>query len=99
VSAAEALKLIASERFDLLLCDLALERATSGFEVVEAARHRDPRIACVMLTGYAERPTVERAQRQGISLLFKPIEVQDLLVTIQKLLPRNAGLCHTAERG
>ena len=36
---------ILDQGFDLLLCDLALERQDSGFDLTQQARRRDPEMA------------------------------------------------------
>ena len=72
--------------FDLLLCDLSLEEKRTGFEVIDAARQRTPDVPCVLLTGYASKEAVDRADREGISVLFKPIDIEEFLSTIATLL-------------
>jgi len=85
-TAAEALKQVAEKNFDLLLCDLSLEEKRSGFEVFDAARRKRPAVPCVLLTGYASKEAVERAEREGIAVLFKPIDIDEFLSTISSLL-------------
>jgi len=82
-SAQEARRVIEVERPDLLLCDLSLGENESGFEVIECARRRYPGLPSVLLTGYAGKDITDRAQRLGILVLFKPIEIQEFLGTIR----------------
>ena len=82
-SAQEARRVIEGERPDLLLCDLSLGENESGFEVIECARRRYPGLPSVLLTGYAGKDITDRAQRLGILVLFKPIEIQEFLGTIR----------------
>lgn len=84
-SAEEAKRALEERAFDLLICDLALEAARSGLEVVEFARARYPRLPTILLTGYATRDLAEEAERKHLTLLFKPVEVKDLLETIARL--------------
>lgn len=84
-TAREAKSTLQEQCFDLLVCDLALEGSRSGFEVLEFARGRYPGLPVILFTGYATRELVEEAERKRITLLFKPIEVKDLLETIGKL--------------
>lgn len=86
LSSQEAEGVLARKRFDLVLCDLSLEQNHTGFEVFERVRRRDPEVPCVMLTGYANRETVERAEQAGISVFFKPIEIEEFLSTLKNIL-------------
>ena len=88
-SSGEARNALVSQKLDLLLCDLSLEEKDSGFEVIEYARLRQPALPSLLLTGYASREVSDRAQRNGISVLFKPIDIQEFLETIASQL-RNA---------
>jgi DNA-binding NtrC family response regulator len=67
---------------DLLLCDLSLEEQHSGFDVIEYARQTHPEMRSVMLTGYATKEIADRAEREGIPVLFKPIDIEEFLGTI-----------------
>lgn len=90
-SSQEAQGALARKRFDLVLCDLSLEQNHTGFEVFERVRQRDPKAPCVMLTGYANRETTERAEQTGILVFFKPIEIDEFLRTLRKLLRNSHG--------
>jgi DNA-binding NtrC family response regulator len=86
VSSAREAKLVLEERsFDLLVCDFALEGSRSGLEVLDFARSRYAAIPAILLTGYGTRELGEEADRKRVTLLFKPIEVNDLLETISTL--------------
>lgn len=85
-TAAEAVNLVRQQDFDLLLCDLSLEEKRTGFEVFDEARKRNPQVPCVLLTGYASKDAVERAEHEGIAVLFKPIDIQEFLTTISSLV-------------
>jgi DNA-binding NtrC family response regulator len=86
MSSDEARKLLADQRVDLLLCDLSLEKQESGFDVIEYAREIDPDMPMVLLTGYATQDANDRAEERGIPVLFKPIDIKQLLQTISELL-------------
>jgi DNA-binding NtrC family response regulator len=86
LSAEEARELLAAEPIDLLLCDLSLEKQESGFDVVEYAREVNPDMPTVLLTGYATQDANDRAEERGIPVLFKPIDIAQLLQTIAELL-------------
>ena len=71
----------------LLLCDLSLEKQENGFDVIEFARQaKSADMPAVLLTGYATPEANDRAQELGIPVLFKPIDINELLETISALL-------------
>jgi len=82
-SAQDARRVLEGESFDLLLCDLSLGEKESGFEVIDCARRRQPGLPSLLLTGYVGKNISDRAQRLGISVLFKPIDIQEFLGAIR----------------
>jgi DNA-binding NtrC family response regulator len=82
----EALDQLDSNSFDIVLCDLSLEQNRSGFEVFQHVRSKRPAVPCVLLTGYANEEAIERAEKDGIAVLFKPIDVKELFKTIEEAL-------------
>ena len=90
-TAREAKVVLEEQRFDMLVCDLALEGSSSGLDVLEFARARYPGIPAVLLTGYATRELGEEMERKRITLLCKPIEVKDLMDTIGKLAHKQSA--------
>jgi DNA-binding NtrC family response regulator len=89
LSSEEARKAIHEQDIDLLLCDLSLEKQESGFDVINFAKQKDPRLPTVLLTGYATPEANDRAHQLGIPVLFKPIDIKELLDTISGLLKEN----------
>jgi DNA-binding NtrC family response regulator len=89
LSSEEARKAISEEKIDMLLCDLSLEKQESGFDVIAFARQHSPDLPTVLLTGYATPEANDRAQQLGIPVLFKPIDIKELLDTISSLLKEN----------
>lgn len=82
----EAMEAIGRQNFDLVLCDYSLEEQHTGIEVIAAARRRNTRVPAALMTGYATSETAEEAAGQRIGLLFKPIEIEEFLVTTAGLL-------------
>jgi DNA-binding response OmpR family regulator len=82
-SSEEARRTLENEKLDLLLCDLSLEEKDSGFAVLEHARRLQPGLPSLLLTGYAGRDISDRAQGLGVSVLFKPIDIQEFLGAIR----------------
>jgi DNA-binding NtrC family response regulator len=87
-SSEEARRALESEKLDLLLCDLSLEEKASGFEVIEYASRRQPGLPSLLLTGYAGRDISDRAQGLGITVLSKPIDIQEFLRAVATHLKR-----------
>jgi DNA-binding NtrC family response regulator len=96
ISSDEARRAIAEQEIDLLLCDLSLEKQENGFDVIELARQKEPSIPAVLLTGYATPEATEHAQELAIPILFKPIDITELLDTISELLKENYERQHEA---
>jgi DNA-binding NtrC family response regulator len=89
VSSEEARTILADDGIDLLLCDLSLEKQENGFDVVEFARQRNTLMPALLLTGYATPEAIDRAQDLRIPVLFKPIDINELLESISTLLRDN----------
>ena len=81
-SASAALRLVESEDFDLLICDIGLPDA-SGLDVVRAARKRDPGIAAIAVTGFGTEEDIAASKAAGFDAhLTKPINIQRLETAI-----------------
>lgn len=78
----DALSSLNSSEFDLLLCDLGLDGNHNGFDVIERAREKSPDMRSVLLTGYVDDEVSSQAAERGVTVLFKPINVPDLLAAI-----------------
>jgi len=89
ISSEEARTCLQKGGVDLLLCDLSLEKQQSGFDVIHFGRRIDPKLQAVLLTGYASVEANERAEQEDIPVLFKPIDIQQLLQIIAELLRKN----------
>jgi DNA-binding NtrC family response regulator len=82
----EAIAAIEKQSFDVVLCDYSLEEQHTGFEVISAARKRDPETPAALLTGYATKDTADEASSQGIGIMFKPIEIDEFLATTSNMV-------------
>lgn len=87
----EAIQAIEQQNFDAVLCDYSLEEQHTGFEVIAAARQRDPEVPAALLTGYATKETADEADARKIGIMFKPIEIEEFLATTSTMLRRNDG--------
>jgi DNA-binding response OmpR family regulator len=85
----EALHLIDTEPFDVLLCDLHMPGAGDGFTVVSAMRHTNPDAVTLVFTGY---PALEQAMDaillQADEILVKPLAIPTLLALIREKLQK-----------
>lgn len=97
---AEALNLIASEKFDVLLSDLNIGEPGDGFTVVSAMRRTHPNTPTFILTGYPAFETALEAIRQQVDdYLIKPADVEGLVMKIQaKLANPNMPVPHMKTR-
>jgi DNA-binding NtrC family response regulator len=86
---AAALGLIESEQpFDVIVTDVRMPRA-DGFQVLGAARRRDPGTQVVLLTAYASIPDAVAAMREGAyDYVEKPFHPDNLALVVARALER-----------
>src|SRR5690349_14656092 len=83
----EALRLIANERFDVLLSDLHMPDAGDGFTVVSAMRHTHPKAVTLVLSGYpALKEAMDAILLEADEVLVKPVGLAEISELIQKKL-------------
>lgn len=76
----EAINLIATRSFDILISDLNIGEAGDGFTVVSAMRRTQPGTATFILTGYPAFESALEAIRQQVDDYFvKPAKVEELV--------------------
>src|ERR1700722_17591650 len=79
-SVPEALELISSRKFDVLLSDLNIGEPGDGFTVVSAMRRVQPDACTFILTGYPDLETAIQAIRSQVDDYFsKPLHVDRLV--------------------
>jgi CheY-like chemotaxis protein len=89
-SVPEALKLISSETYDVLLSDLHMPGAGDGLTVVSAMRHANPRAVTLLLSGFPEMAAAAHAiLLQADEILVKPVDVATLVDVIRQRLASN----------
>ncbi len=86
-SATEALPLIGSKNFDVVLTDMKMETDTAGYDVVHAARARSERMIIVILTAFPLLAKDWRAAGADAAL-SKPSNMMVLLKTVSELLEK-----------
>jgi CheY-like chemotaxis protein len=83
----EALHLIDTETFDVLLSDLHMPGAADGFTVVSAMRHTNPDAVTLMYTGFpALKEAMSAILLQADEVLLKPLAPQTLVAQIREKL-------------
>ena len=88
----EALHLIDTEPFDVLLSDLHMPGAADGFTVVSAMRHTNPDAVTLMYTGYpALKEAMSAILLQADEILLKPLAPPMLVAQIREKL-KNRGI-------
>src|ERR1700734_1653019 len=91
-SVLEALTLINSGVYDVLLSDLHMPGAGDGLTVVSAMRHSNPKAVTMLLSGFPEMDAAARAiLKQTDQILLKPIEVTALIEAIKHRLTNGSS--------
>ncbi|HKR12858.1 MAG TPA: ATP-binding protein [Pyrinomonadaceae bacterium] len=89
-SAAEALKLLQSAPFDLLISDIGMAD-TDGYNFIKQVRHqqKDGHIPAIALTAYARTQDRVRAIAAGYNThVAKPVEIRELVTVVKCLTGR-----------
>lgn len=82
----EALKFISDENFDIIISDIKMPNI-DGIELLNKASKISPSTFFVIMTAYASVNTAVEALRHGaFDYLIKPVEFDDLLIRIKRLL-------------
>jgi DNA-binding response OmpR family regulator len=97
-SVPEALKLISSNIYDVLLSDLHMPGAGDGLTVVSAMRHANPKAITILLSAFPEMDAASRAiLAQADQVLVKPIDISALIATIKERLATGAPATRVVE--
>ena len=99
-SVAEALRLITTESFDVLITDLHMPNPGDGFTVVTAMRHSQPDALTLLVSGY---PDVQSAMAaillEADEIIVKPFEAGKLAELLrEKMLTRKPATRMEKER-
>jgi DNA-binding response OmpR family regulator len=94
----EALKLINSQTFDVLLSDLHMPSPGDGLTVVSAMRHMNPKAVTIIFSAY---PEMKRAAAtilaQTDDILVKPQAIVNLAALIRERLEKGPNLTKTID--
>jgi CheY-like chemotaxis protein len=87
----DALKLVGSQTFDVLLSDLHMPGAGDGLTVVSAMRNANPRAVTMIFSGYPEMNEAAAAiLSQADEILVKPLDPDTLVEAIRSRLQTGA---------
>jgi PAS domain S-box-containing protein len=79
-----ALEIMASQRFDLVLCDIGLPDG-SGYDVISKAKAKGP-IKAVAITGFGTDEDIRRSKEAGFDFhLVKPVDFQELRTVLEQV--------------
>ena len=94
----EAMKLIASRPFDVLVSDLHMPGAGDGLTVASAMRHANPKAATILVSAFPDLTKAAAAiLRQVDEVILKPVKVASVVDTIrQRLAQERTGPAPTA---
>ncbi len=86
-SGAEAMRLSAQTRPDIILTDYRLAGGVSGIETIALVRRRiDNRVPAIIVTGDTQPAVAEEAAVAAATVLYKPYSPEALLEAIRKQL-------------
>ncbi|MHC4267071.1 MAG: sigma-54-dependent transcriptional regulator [Planctomycetota bacterium] len=81
----EALNLIESEHFDIIITDMKLPDI-SGFSIIEKVKMKDVDIPVVMITAFSSLQTAIDAMKKGADdYLTKPVNIDELELILKKI--------------
>ena len=82
----EAINAVSSRKFDLALLDIKMPKV-DGIQVLKYIKIEAPETKVLMLTGYADlRHAMESKKNGAEDFMSKPYELEDLLLTVRRLL-------------
>ncbi len=106
-SGAEALALLESSHFDVVVTDLKMEQV-DGMNVLERAKEKNPSTVVIIITGYATIPVAIDAIKKGsYHFLAKPFKLEEIRKTIdsalsqkkERLEPKGPVICFSGPPG
>ena len=79
----EAMPLLETDRFDLLLTDIVMPEM-DGIELAQKASAIDPEIRVMFITGFAAVALQGGRTTPGAKLLSKPFHLKDLVLEVER---------------
>jgi DNA-binding response OmpR family regulator len=99
-SVTEALKLIVTEPFDVLITDLHMPNPSDGFAVITAMRHTQPDALTLLVSGYPDvKSAMDAILLEADDIIVKPFEAGKFAELVHdKLLTRKPAAATPKER-
>jgi len=96
----EALKLITTESFDVLITDLHMPNPSDGFAVITAMRHIQPNALTLLVSGYPDvKSAMDAILLEADEIIVKPFQAGRLAELVQdKLVSRKPSAPTPKER-
>src|SRR3984885_989263 len=96
----EALKLITTKNFDVLITDLHMPNPSDGFAVITAMRHIQPKALTLLVSGYPDvKSAMDAILLEADEIIVKPFETKTLADLVHnKLLTRKYAVPTPKER-
>ena len=96
----QALGLITTENFDVLITDLHMPNPSDGFAVITAMRHIQPKALTLLVSGYPDvKSAMDAILLQADEIIVKPFETKSLADLVHgKLLARTPTIPTPKER-
>ncbi len=87
-SGGEALRRIATDQFQAVVTDLRLDE-TDGLQILAAVKERSPETEVILITGFGSVDTAVEAMKAGAyDYITKPVDPDDLVITLRKAVER-----------
>ncbi len=84
----EALRRIATDQYQAVVTDLRLDEI-DGLEILSAVKERSPETEVILITGFGSVNTAVEAMKAGAyDYLTKPVDPDDLVLTLKKAVER-----------
>lgn len=91
----EGLELIKKKKYDLVLCDIKMNRM-DGMEVLDQALAYSPDLPFIMISGHGTVETAIEASKKGaFDFISKPPDLNRLLITVRNALDRGSLVTET----
>jgi len=92
----EALKLITTESFDVLITDLHMPNPSDGFAVITAMRHLQPNALTLLVSGYPDvKSAMDALLLEADEIIVKPFETGKLADLVNDKLLRHIPVVPT----
>ena len=85
----EGLRLITSEKFDIIFCDIKMPKM-DGLELLEKAMDHNPDVPVVMISGHGNIETAVEAIKKGaFDFISKPLDLNRMLITLRNAMEKS----------